>query len=185
MAAVSLRPRREPRLIRIDANKTLAVLVDATNVTVKLHYCTEPEIRSFIRCNGANCVACRAGKSVQERILIPVYLPASREMGTLSVETTRRPGALGPQLIWLQAKRKTSMAAISIHALKYKVEALKWDDEDEHFQAKVHDFRAHVTAGRVDLRSLYPKVDNDRLAKVPEFVRTLAILEGSDGGDSD
>src|SRR5262245_2744167 len=86
-------------LVRLSANQTAVVPFTTDTEVVRLHYLDDKEVKSYVRCNGTHCVLCRAGRSADERALLPVYLPASGAVEVLPISPNSRPGALRPRIL--------------------------------------------------------------------------------------
>jgi hypothetical protein len=163
-------------LIRIDSNETAVIPFTPDAVQVGLHYCDLPEIRGYVRCNGPKCVLCLAGRKAEERILLPVYSPASQAIGVLSFSTSSRPGALRPQL--LPALRSGKRVAVLIRkADQYKhVVSVRDLDEDMDDGARlITAFLERFEAREDDLASVYPRHDNRYLASFPAIASILRL----------
>src|SRR4051794_3355137 len=83
-------------LVRLDASEIAVIPFTPEMVQVQLHYCDQAELRGYLQCNGPGCALCRAGRSRDERALLPVYLPATQCVGVLAISPSSRPGALRP-----------------------------------------------------------------------------------------
>jgi hypothetical protein len=64
----------------------------------QIHYCKEPDIKSYVHCNGDDCVLCQTGVKKVKMNLMPVYSPQAGEIEVLTFTDIKRPGALLPQL---------------------------------------------------------------------------------------
>ncbi len=81
-------------LIRLDANETIIIPFTSDLAPVKIHYCAEPEIRSYVRCHGSNCILCQSRPHEGwSRFLLPVvYVPTIRARRCISRYLARRRG---------------------------------------------------------------------------------------------
>src|SRR4051794_14478486 len=83
--------------VRLGPNQIPLVLFTPDGDEVRLHYCDEQEISTYVRCaDGKNaltrkCLLCLIGKAVDERYLLPAYLPAEERIGILPVSKNMRP----------------------------------------------------------------------------------------------
>ena len=85
-------------VVRLGNDETAIIPFTADSEGIDLHYCSETEINSYVVCNGPDCVLCKIGRRKEERLLLPVYLPASGCVGILPVSRSLRPYALLPQI---------------------------------------------------------------------------------------
>src|SRR4051812_11402017 len=76
-------PSQPLEVVRLSADETAVVPFTSSAVQVKLHYCDQGEMQGYVHCNGEKCALCRAGKTADERLLLPVYLPAVERIGVL------------------------------------------------------------------------------------------------------
>ena len=83
-------------LVRINNDETAMIPFTSQGIIVKIHYCDDPEIQGYVRCNGDNCLLCRIGRNQDERLLLPIYVPASRSICVLAISPSSRPGAPAP-----------------------------------------------------------------------------------------
>jgi hypothetical protein len=162
--------------VRLDGNETAVVPFTSDCVQVALHYCEQPELRGYVRCNGPGCLLCRAGRKAEERVLLPVYLPASQSVGVLAVSPSSRPGALRPQLMpALRSGKRVALLVSKADPTTYRVGVVElaggMDDGVNVIQA----FRKRWEAGSVDLASVYARLDNRDLAAIPGVAAMLRL----------
>jgi hypothetical protein len=166
-------------LVRLDANEQALAPFTSEFATARLHYCDDPEIKGYVRCNAGSdggCVLCRAGRNVDERVLLPVYLPAVGSIGVLPISPSSRPGALRPQIMAaLRSGRRLVLLVRKPDRTTYTVSILELQDGMDDGAAVVAEFRKRWDAGEVDLLAVYPKFDNRELAAIPGIARMLKI----------
>jgi hypothetical protein len=75
-----------------------------TSVTTKIHYVSDIP-QGYVKCNGDNCVVCKAKVKTEKRILFPVFSNGSGAVEVLSVSDTMQPGSLMPQLLPILQKQ--------------------------------------------------------------------------------
>ena len=76
----------------VQLNRDLQPFVFFTNegLEITLHYCSEPELRCYVRCNGEGCTLCQGGKEVQQKLLLPVLDPVSDIVEVLAISKSIR-----------------------------------------------------------------------------------------------
>jgi hypothetical protein len=162
--------------VRIDASETAIVPFTAEAEQVDIHYCKEPDLNDYITCNGKNCVLCKIGREKTVRRLLPVYLPASGIVGVLPVSPSLRPRALWPQLF--EAMKDGTEKALFISRIQsdgFSVSAVSLPEDADAGEATIAAFLKDYEAGRIELASVYPHVDNESLAAIPEIARMLKL----------
>lgn len=172
-------------LIRPNGREVPVIPFTSSTLLVSNHYCDEPEIRGYIRCNGNGCVLCRIGRPVEERALLPVYLPAQAKIGILPISPSSRPGALRPQLMpFLRSDKKVVLFIRKVDQLSFHVGSKEVPPGMYHCEKLVADFQQRLEAGEIDLAAVYRSLDNASLAKV-DGIATLMQLKGVRlGGDN-
>src|SRR4051812_11496006 len=83
-------------LVRLDSNQTAVIPFTSDGTQVAIHYCDQGDSPGYVHCNGPDCVLCRAGRKPDERVLLPVYLPAIQRVGVLAISPATAPGTLRP-----------------------------------------------------------------------------------------
>jgi hypothetical protein len=162
-------------LVRLDRNETPLVPFTSEGVDAHLHYCQEPEIGGYVHCNGGDCVLCRVGKKTDQRLLIPVYLPASTSVGVLPVSPSLRPHALLPQLASVVKADKPMVMFISREGSRFIVSSRELKDNNDNGEAAIQKFKEDHEVGWGDLVAVYSRIENDQLAAIPEIARLLAL----------
>jgi hypothetical protein len=167
-------------VIPVDANERLLVLFTTSMERVTLHYLDYASIRSYVRCNGSDCVLCRVGRQQEVRDLLPVYAPLDRVIGVLPVSTNMRPMALRPKLapVLRQLKGGNGRALIAIRKLdagKVVLDALPFSENADDGAAKIQEFHERLQAGEIGLARVYTQLANEDLAAIPEIGRAMQI----------
>jgi len=167
---------KPPELVRIN-NHEVAVFPFTSKITlVKLHYCDEAEIRSYLRCRGDDCLLCRIGRSVEERALLPVYLPYERKIGVLAISPSSRPGALRPQLMpFLRSDKKVVLLIRKEDQTTYTVGSREINIAMFGCERLLADFENQLEAGEIDLAAVYRSLSNEDLAKVPGIATRMQV----------
>ena len=166
--------------VRLDASEVAIIPFTAEAAQVDIHYCKEPDINDYIACNGENCPLCKIGREKVTRRLLPVYLPASHAVGVLPVGTSLRPRSLWPQLA--QVLKDGSRKAIFISRLQgdsYIVRAVSLQADVEDGAEVIKTFLEDHQKGTIELDSVFPKVANEELARLPEIAAMLKLKGGS------
>jgi hypothetical protein len=164
--------------VRLDNNEVAVFLITEIAQSVKVHYCAEPEVRGYIRCNGPDCVLCRAGKRPDLRSLLPVYLPVSMEIAVVPITPSLRPGALKPQIYKALQSPKPVICLVRKELNNVFVVSLKEVPEGQSpGQDLIADFLKRYVKpdSDVDLASIYQQLDNTALAEVPGIQRMLEL----------
>ena len=162
-------------LVRLGNDEAAIILFTADSEEVDLHYCSETEINGYVVCNGPDCVLCRIGRRKDQRLLLPVYLPAEGRVGILPVSRSLRPFALLPQISNVLKTEKPMVMFVSRDGAKYTVSSAELKDDVDRGEASIKHFLADYNAGHHALSSIYPKIENDQLACVEEIGRMMAL----------
>lgn len=162
-------------VVRLGPDETPIIPFTSKAERVTLHYCTEPEITGYVQCNGAGCSLCRIGRRRDERLLIPVYLPAAGVVGVLPVSPALRPHALFPQLASVLRADKPMVAFIARDRDKYTVSTAAIGPDTDAGEGAIKAFLAEQAAGRVKLSTVMATFSNEQLAGVPAIARMLAL----------
>ncbi|MDB5312974.1 MAG: hypothetical protein JWO38_7176 [Gemmataceae bacterium] len=184
-AAQAIAPTAGPpaELVRLTADDTPIVLFTHQVVEVILHYAREPEISSYVHCNGggeSRCALCLAGRSLEERYLLPVYLPLSRSVGVLPISHSLRPNSLLCLLLpHLEARAEPvsppPLLFVRRQDTRFTVSSGLLQPGEDDGAAVVKAFRAQLADGRVRLVDMFPRIPNDRLSAIPDIARLLAL----------
>jgi hypothetical protein len=166
-------------LVRLDANEQAIVLFTDQFVSVHLHYCDDPEVRGYVRCNatgGTECVLCKAGRNADEKALLPVYVPAARSVAVLAISPSAKPGSLRPPILAaLRSGARSVLLVSKPDRVTHKVASVSLTDDMDDGGDVIAAFREEWDAGEVDLLSLYARHDNEFLAELPAVAAMLKI----------
>lgn len=162
-------------VVRLGSDETAIIAFTADSEAVDLHYCSEPEITSYVVCNGPDCVLCRIGRKRDQRLLLPVYLPAAGCIGILPVSRSLRPFALLPQISNVLKTKKPMVMFVTGNRGKYNVSTAELHKDVDGGEAEIKRFLDDYEAGFYDLLTVYPKIDNEQLACVEEIGRMMAL----------
>ena len=170
-------------VVRLGNDETAIIPFTADSEGIDLHYCSETEINSYVVCNGPDCVLCKIGRRKEERLLLPVYLPASGCVGILPVSRSLRPYALLPQISNV-LKSDTPMVMFVIREVgKYMISTKSLEKDMDGGEFQIKEFLEDYAAGNINLIDLYPKIDNEQLLGV-DGIQKMAALKGIKGNDS-
>lgn len=161
--------------IRIGSDEIALIAFTGESEAVNLHYCSETEINSYVICNDQDCALCRIGRKRDERLLLPVYLPASGCIGILPVSRSLRPFALLPQILNVLKAGKPMVMFIVRDGSKYTVSTVEIQNDLDGGEAAIKRFLDEYEKGLHDLTAVYPRIDNDQLANVAEIGRMMAL----------
>lgn len=143
-------------------------------ILVWLHYCEEPEIRGYVTCNGPGCVLCRVGRNVEEKALLPVYLPTTRSIAVLPIGPNSRPGALRPQILpVLRSGKSVALSVRKPDRTTFQVATIELKPGMDDGTRGIAAFIVKWNDGTVDLASIYPRLANRDLAAVPGIATML------------
>lgn len=92
-------------VVRLGSDEIAIIPFTPDSEEADIHYCSEAEINSYVVCNGPECVLCRIGRKREQRLLLPVYLPAAGCVGILPVSRSLRPFALTPGLQYTEGRQ--------------------------------------------------------------------------------
>ena len=162
-------------VVRLGSDETAIILFTADSEAVDLHYCSETEINSYVVCNGPDCVLCRIGRKRDQRLLLPVYLPAAGCVGILPVSRSLRPFALLPQISNVLKAEKPMVMFVTREGAKYTVSTAELQKDVDGGEAAIKRFLDDYEAGLHDLSAVYPRIDNEQLASVEEIGRMMAL----------
>lgn len=163
-------------IVRLNASDMIVVPFTAEAVQARLHYCEDPEVRGYVHCNGPKCVLCLAGRAVDERVLFPVYLPATRSVAVLPVSPASRPGSLRPQI--LPALRSPTRVALVIRKpdqARFDVRKIDLKPGMDDGAAVIKAFLKRYESGEVDLESIYVRMPDRELASISGVAAILAF----------
>lgn len=175
--------------LRLGQTQTAFRLFTSETVPVKIHFCQERELNGFVRCNGQGCVLCQAGKNVDERVLLPVYVPNAAAVEIMPISPSCRPGALRPQILPLLqtmvGEKNPVLALVSKpDRVTFKVTQVQYAPHHSLGEAVIKEFMGRWEAGQVDPASVYPKMDNAILAAIPG-IATMLQIKGVMPSDND
>jgi hypothetical protein len=167
---------RPLELVRLGASETAVVPFTTDGEVVQVHFCDDREIRGYVTCNGPACVLCRAGRKPEERLLLPVYLPASAVIGVLPISPSSRAGALRPQVMpVLRAGRRVVLLIRKPDNVKFEVGIIDLAEGMDDGAAVIKQFVSRRQEGQVQLASVFQCLDNRTLADVPGIAAMLKI----------
>ena len=162
-------------VVRLGQDETAIIPFTADSEAVDLHYCSETEINSYVICNGPDCVLCRIGRKRDQRLLLPVYLPAAGCVGILPVSRSLRPFALLPQISNVLKAGKPMAMFVTREGGKYTVSTAELQKDVDGGEAAIRHFIDDYEAGNHDLSAVYPHIDNKQLASVEEISRMMTL----------
>ena len=162
-------------VVRLGNDETAIIPFTADSEAVDLHYCSETEINSYVICNGPDCVLCRIGRKRDQRLLLPVYLPAAGCVGILPVSRSLRPFALLPQISNVLKAGKPMVMFVTREGAKYTVSTVDLQKDVDGGEVAIRRFLDDYGAGLHVLAAVYPRIDNEQLASVEEIARMMSL----------
>jgi hypothetical protein len=125
-------------------------------------------------------VLCRAGQRADERVLLAVYLPATRDVGVLPVSPSIRPGALRPQVMTaIRSEKRVALLISKPDRVEHRVGTVELKEGMDDGARQIADFNRRWEAGEIDLASVYPRLDNRELAELPGIATMLKLKGGA------
>lgn len=162
-------------LVRLGSDETAIITFTAEGESITVHYCSETEINGYVVCNGGDCVLCRIGRQKEQRLLLPVYLPAAGRVGILPVSRSLRPFALLPQISNVLKAEKAMVMFVKRDGAKYTVSTAELQKDVDGGEEKIKRFLEDYEAGVHDLSAVYPSIDNEQLASVKEIDQMMRL----------
>jgi len=162
-------------IVRLGNDETAIIPFTADSEAISLHYCSETEINSYVICNGPNCVLCRIGRRQDQRLLLPVYLPAGGCIGILPVSRSLRPFALLPQLSNVLKAGKPMVMFVTREGGRYTVSTAELQKDVDGGEVSIKRFLEDYEDGQHDFTAVYPCIDNEQLAGVDEIGRMMTL----------
>lgn len=166
-----------PSLVRLNENETAVVPFTSDYEDAHIHYSDAPEVSSYVVCNGADCTLCQIGNKADRRLLNPVYLPTTGDIGVVAISPLMRPHALLPQYLPHLSKPERMALFIQRQGSKYRVTARPLRDDEDDGRAVVESFMKRWRAGAFRLADVYAHLDNAALLTIPSIAR-MAQLKG-------
>ena len=167
--------------VRIDGNAVSVILFTDRGQPAVVHYLDDPELRGYVRCNadapGVRCVLCDVGRVREDRLLLPVYDPIAKAVAVLAVSRKITPKSLLPQLAPLLKAGTPTVAHIRREGMGFAVASGPLPPGADDGAAAVKAFLERRAAGQVRLDDVFPRYDNDLLARV-EWIATALTLRG-------
>jgi len=162
-------------IVRLDANETPVIPFTPEGEVVEVHYCEDPEVSSYVICNGPECLLCRVGIKHDRRVALPVYLPIGDMIGVLSMPQSYRPFALYPQIQQILRTPKPVVVFIRREGMRYFVSTSELKADMETGETHIAQFKKDSEAGHIQLAAVYPQLENAQLAELPNVARRLRL----------
>jgi hypothetical protein len=162
-------------IVRLGANETAIMPFTADSEAVDLHYCPEPEIGGYVICSGRGCILCRIGRNIDQRLLLPVYLPAAGCVGILPVSRSLRPQALLPQISSVLMADTPMVMFVTRNRGEYLVSTNEVRDDVDSGEMAIKRFSDNYECGKFDLSTVYQRIDNKQLADVEEISKMMKL----------
>jgi hypothetical protein len=170
-------PHLEP--VRLGRTPQPLWLITPLMTPAQMHWNDAQEARGYAPCNGKGCVLCLAGRTAQKHFLLPVLTAGTSAMGVLAVSESSRPGALLPQLKAVLEKDKDGLPVVVLVAKpdRFTAQLTRAADNTgvDVRKAEAGVFLEEWQAGKHDLTSAFPHLDNKALLQDPEIALTLKL----------
>ena len=164
-------------IVRLGSDEVAFIPFTEEGEEINLHYCLEIEIQGYVICNGNDCVLCKIGRKKEPRILLPVYLPVASCVGVLPVSTSLRPFSLLPQISNVWKAKKPMVVFVTRQNAKYMVSTADVQKDVDGGESEIKKFLKAYNSGKLELSSVFPKIDNEQLAGIEEIARMM-VLKG-------
>lgn len=165
-------------IIRLDLNERFLIPFSAVMQRVEVHYLDAAAVRSYVHCNGINCLLCRAGLSKDTRDLWPLYDVVDRTVGILAITPNMRPHSLRSQLYPVLQQIKGSKNRILLTMRqdnqKFSVGCSGIPEDVDDGATCIADFLARIEKGDSDFSTVFPRYSNDELQQIEEVARRLS-----------
>ena len=137
-------------MVKFNENELAVIPFTPHGERVVLHYCSEPELNTYVPCLGDTCLLCRIVRKQDPRRLLPVYLPTAKTIGVLPVSESRTPHALLPQLnAVLQASQPMVVFIRREGYAKFLVSTRALDPDTDAGEEQIQQFLKEHEAGRI------------------------------------
>ena len=170
--------------VNLSQNQVAIIPFTITAASVQLHYCDEPEIKSYVECNGADCVLCKIGRKIDDRLLVPVYEPLGQCVSVLMISPSMRPGALLPQFV-AQFKNAEDMNAKIVMFISrqpdnqsFKVNSRQLQEGEDDGAVQIKQFIDDIKNKKVSLSSVVGQMNNAEFRLVGSIAKMLSLKEG-------
>ena len=176
-------PASTLELVRIGFDAVPVIPFTPAMVPAHVHYLNDDEIRGFVHCNGEGCLLCAAGRKMEDRKALPVYLPAERRIGILLMSTSMRPGALLPQMLEHVSESVKNRARVVLFISKkdnfsFNIAAAPIRPDSDDGAAAIAQFMENWGAGRINPLSAIQTITPEQAKHVPSIARVLALKGG-------
>lgn len=167
------------RLVRLDRSQTAVVFFTSSGEKIDVHYCSEPEIQNYVRCNDEHCVLCAIQNEKVPRYLLPIYLLVSRVIAILAVSPSMRPKALLPQVLMiLKSASEPTAALISRQSnTQFSVEPQPLPAEVDAGEVLIAEFMGQYRADKIKPSEVYLQISNEELRRLPEIAQMVKFLD--------
>jgi hypothetical protein len=172
------RPNFDDRLkyVGLSDNETPVIMFTKEVVETTLHYCKEPEIKTYIHCNGPDCLLCATGVKQVNMKMTPVYQLESDEIGVLSFTDSMKPMALLPQMLNVFGNPLPQVLFIRKESsTKFHLSARPVPKGLNFGEDRIAAFMADWGNDKYDLKTINATYTNIQLAYLPGIRQILQI----------
>lgn len=160
-------------LIKIGPDEIIFSPFMTKSIEVHLHY--DPFIGRYVQCNGKDCYLCAIGRNLVKKLLLPVYLPLSSEVGILPIAKSTRPFDLLPQIRAILKSGKRLAVFASYIDRKYHVKTRELTEELDPGAEAIKAFLANQKGEELQLTPMYDRIPNEDLLEIPEIAAALRL----------
>lgn len=148
---------------------------------VESHYVDDPEVRAYVRCNGAGCPLCAIGRKSYKRFLLPAYTYGPQAVVALPIGDSRRPYALLPQIQEVLLRQADSDPLLVLirreNQGRYSVTTRPLPKGVDGGEAAIAAFVRAFEAGELSLSAVYQSLTNAELGRLPG-IEAQILLRG-------
>ena len=167
-------------MLRIGADASFVSLFTEDVIPVSSHFleATDSWDRTYARCLGDDCPACKAGLSRAEHLLLPVIDRIEGRVKVLRITRQKGPGKLLTELGQVLAMPNREDLVLRITRKKNFVHTVTFESEqafDPELAQAVRSFTDKVEAGVLDVTSVIPVFPAEELATHEKIARALKL----------
>jgi hypothetical protein len=166
-------------LVRLDANEKLIVPFTTSIVPQEVHYLDSDSLKNYVQCPGKGCLLCRLGFRADHRDLVPVYDPIASAISVLAVSPNSRPMSLRAGLVpvfrRLKAGENLLVGIQKLDMVRFALSTTTLSGDADSGTSQIAAFEEMSASGAVDLRSVYPRLEAEELAAIPEIAKRMQL----------
>jgi len=160
------------RVVKLDKNSHPMILLSNECEEVWLHWLDEIGWARCLKNKKRDCVLCEIGNDRKQKLLFPVFSILREEMMALSVDSSKKAGALLPQ-VYLAAQK--APIGLRIKKIEYSYAVETFTAKGNYDEKVADNFLKKIEAGEIDLRKVYPLHKNSFLRNLDSVFRLVEI----------